>query len=341
MPPGGPPPQGPFPPPHDPGWGPPPHPPSVPGPGSAPYDPFGNPFAAHAPPASHPPAASGGYPPPDNFAPGGHQPVGPGPGGYGQVGYPPAGPAAGNFAPGHQPGGYQAPGHQPVGHQPVGHQPVGAGPGGYGAAGYGPVVIDIGQTAGRQAVIGAVVSGAVGAIALWAGLAGQVEGGGEGVAIVIGGLFLLPVVLVVLFSKQVFRPRKLVFEAAGVRWDDPQGAPWAVPWNELGAVSVSKHTRMRTPMDASDAIARAATDKMLGERALIRLDLFPFPHDGHFGERHPHMAHLWGRQGVAGGYRLPLGSKADLVPVMDQALRQFAPGIYQGVVATEGVMGLT
>ena len=53
------------------------------------------------------------------------------------------------------------------------------------------------------------------------------------------------------------------------------------------------------------------------------------------------MAPSWGRQGVTGGYRLPLGNKAKLVPVIEQAMAQFAPGIYRGVVATEGFMGLT
>jgi hypothetical protein len=44
---------------------------------------------------------------------------------------------------------------------------------------------------------------------------------------------------------------------------------------------------------------------------------------------------------VAGGYRLPLGNKAQLVPVVEQAMVRFAPGIYRGVIATEGFMGLT
>jgi hypothetical protein len=212
---------------------------------------------------------------------------------------------------------------------------------GYGPVGpaSSPVVIDIGQTAGRQAVVGSVVAGAVGMVAIYAGLAGQVDGGGEAVAVVIGVLFLLPAVLTIAFSKQVFRPRKLVFEPGGIRWDDPRGAPWAVAWHELGAVSISKHSPLDLPQTVNDRIVSAATDKMLGERAHVRIDLFPA--DRGFPERHPQMAPLWGRQGVAGGYRLPLGNKAQLVPVIDQAMTRFAPGIYRGVVATEGFMGLT
>jgi hypothetical protein len=201
------------------------------------------------------------------------------------------------------------------------------------------VVIDIGQTAGRQAGVGAGVAGAVGLIAIYAGLAGEVDGGGEVAAVVIGVLFLLPALLVVAFAKQVFRPRKLVIEPGGIRWDDPQGLPWAVAWPELAAVSISKHSRMQVPMSANDRLVRAATDKALGERAFVRIDLYPA--DAGFAQRHPQMNPLWGRQGVAGGYRLPLGNKADLVPVIDRALRRFAPGAYRGVVATEGSLGLS
>jgi hypothetical protein len=179
----------------------------------------------------------------------------------------------------------------------------------------------------------------VGLIALYAGLAGEVDGGGEVAAVVIGVLFLLPALLVVAFARQVFRPRKLVLEPGGVRWDDPRGNPWAVAWPELAAVVISKHSPMQVPMSADDRIVNAATDKVLGERAHVRIDLYPA--DPGFAQRHPQMNPLWGRQGVAGGYRLPLGNKADLVPVLDQALRRFAPGAYRGVVATEGFMGLT
>ncbi len=202
------------------------------------------------------------------------------------------------------------------------------------------MVIDVGKTAGRQAIVGAAVSGSLGTITLVAGLSGGTEGGAAVVAMVLGVLFLLPAILVVAMSKQVLRPRKLVFEAAGVRWDDPQGQPWAVEWRELAAVSVSKHSAKDPPLrTVNDMIVDAATDKVLGERAMVRLDLYPG--DEHFGQRHPQMAPLWGRQGVTNGYRLPLGNKAALADTLDRALVRFAPGIYRGVVATKGRIGLS
>jgi hypothetical protein len=198
-----------------------------------------------------------------------------------------------------------------------------------------PVVIDIGRTAGRQAVVGSAVAGAIGLVAIVAGLAGEVDGGGEVVAIIIGVLFLLPAVLTIAFGKLVFRPRKLVFEPRGIRWDDPRGAPWAVAWHELATVSISKHRALRV----NDHVVHAATDKVLGERAHVRLDLFPA--DRGFAQRHPQMAHLWGLQGLTGGYRFPLGINAQLVPVIEHAIARFAPSIYRGVITTEGFMGLT
>jgi len=244
------------------------------------------------------------------------------------AGYPPPQPPQPPQQPGMPPG--PGPGHYP-------NQVPGPGPG-PGPAG-GPVAIDVGGTAARQLVIGAVVSGVVGLIAIVAGLGGDVDGGGEAAAIVIGGLFLVPPLLVVTMSKQLFRPRKLVFEPRGVRWDDPQGKPWAIAWSELVAVSISKHSAMKTPQTLNDKLVGAATDKMIGERAHVRLDLYPahpsFPH------QHPQMAHLWERQGVKNGYRLPLGSNVKYIPIIDQAMRTFAPQVYRGVQVTEGVMGLS
>lgn len=216
--------------------------------------------------------------------------------------------------------------------------------------GYGPppgmggpgVVIDVGKTDGRKAVIGAIVAGVIGMIAVISSLAGGVDGGGAGVAVglIFGVLFLLPALFVVIRRNKVFRPRKLVFEPAGLRWDDPHGAPWAVPWGELAAVAISKHTPMQVGSESlSDKLSGAATEKMLGERAHVRLDFYPA--DPGFAGRHPELAHLWERQGVQGGYRLPLGGNVKFIPTIAQAMAQFAPGIYRGVQKTEGVMGLS
>ena len=212
----------------------------------------------------------------------------------------------------------------------------GPGPGGP------PVVVDVGKTNGRKAIIGAVVAGAIGLMALIAGIAGAVDGGGGAmaIAIVLGLLFLsLPVALVVRKDK-VFRPHRLIFEPAGLRWDDPKGAPWAVPWSELAAVSISKHSAAQVGSESvQDKLVGAASDKILGERAHVRLDIYPA--DPSFAGRHPEMAHLWERQGVRNGYRLPLGSNVKFIPLIANAMGRFAPGLYRGVNATEGFMGLS
>jgi hypothetical protein len=204
------------------------------------------------------------------------------------------------------------------------------------------VVIDVGTTNARKAIIGATVAGALGLPAVGAVIFGGVDGGAGPVVLVlvIGLLFLsMPIALIVRRDK-VFRPQHLVFEPAGLRWDDPKGAPWAVPWSELAAVSISKHSPQQVgPESISDKLVGAASDKIAGERAHVRLDFYPA--DPGFAGRHPELAHLWERQGVRNGYRLPLGSNVKFIPTIAAAMARFAPRVYRGVNATEGIMGLS
>jgi hypothetical protein len=229
--------------------------------------------------------------------------------------------------------------------------PPGLGPtaGGFGqpntspyAPGGAPVVIDVGKTNARKAVIGATVAGALGLLAVGSAIFGAVDGGtGAAIAAGVFGvlLLILPIGLFVRRDK-VFRPHQLVFEPAGLRWHDPRGAPWMVPWSELAAVSISKHSPKQVgPESVSDKIVGGILDKTTGERVLVRLDFYPA--DPGFAGRHPEIAHLWERQGVQNGYRLPLGSNAKFVPVIAAAMGRFAPHIYRGVNATEGFYGLS
>lgn len=220
----------------------------------------------------------------------------------------------------------------------------GFGPPGYAGPGAGgaPVVIDVGTTNSRKAVIGATLAGAIGVLALGSAIFGAVDGG-TGVAIVmgiIGMLFLiLPIGLIVRRDK-IFRPQHLVFEPAGLRWHDPRGAPWMVPWSELAAVSISKHSPKQVgPESIQDKLVDAASNRIAGERAHVRVDFYPA--DPGFVGRHPEIAHLWERQGIQNGYRLPLGSNVKFIPVIAAAMGRFAPQIYRGVNSTEGFYGLS
>jgi hypothetical protein len=203
------------------------------------------------------------------------------------------------------------------------------------------VVIDVGKTNGRKAIIGGVVAGVIGLGILIAGIASLADSAGGGIVGIVFGLLLLALPLAVVVRKdKIFRPQLLVFEAAGLRWDDPKGAPWAVPWSELAAVSVSKHSPKQVgPESVQDKLVGAASDKIVGERAHVRLDIFPA--DPGFAGRHPEMAHLWERQGVENGYRLPLGGNVKFIPTIAAAMGRFAPQVYRGVNATEGFMGLS
>jgi hypothetical protein len=199
-----------------------------------------------------------------------------------------------------------------------------------------PAVIDVGKATGKRLVIASIVIGALGLISICAGLTGAVEGGiGVAIAaIAIGGVFVLIGLLPLLMRKKAFRPRRLVIEQPGLRWDDPQDKPWAVPWQELSAVAISKHGAVEVDHSLNAKVSGAISDRMLGESVLVRLDLFPA--DPGFHQRHPEMAHLWAQD----RYRLSFGRSPWLIPQIDAALRHFQPMLYRGVQETEGFMGL-
>lgn len=192
-----------------------------------------------------------------------------------------------------------------------------------------PVVIDVGGDAKVRAMIGGSVAGALGLLAIVSALTGQTTGG-SGTAVAVGlvglvflGIGLLPVVA----WKKVSRPRRLVFDAFGVRWDDPRGRPWAVAWAELSGVGISRTRQRRVQL--ADHLVR---------RTMVRLDLFPA--DQGFRARHQEMAHLWEFHTVKNGYRLPLGSQPKYIPVIEHAMRLHRPGAYLGIKDEGLVVGL-
>ena len=184
----------------------------------------------------------------------------------------------------------------------------------------GPVVVDVGKRAAVQVAVGGAVAGGIGLIPLIAAVTGGINGPAVAyvIAVVIGLGFTGIGVLALLNWKKASRPRKLVLDPHGVTWDDPQGQPWAVRWEELSGVAISR-TKERA-VQVSDAAAR---------RVLVRLDLFPA--DPGFRQRHPEMEHLWEFHRVRNGYRLPLGSNPGFIAPIDHGMRLFRPQIYGGV----------
>ncbi|MDF5758538.1 hypothetical protein [Spongiactinospora sp. TRM90649] len=189
-----------------------------------------------------------------------------------------------------------------------------------------PVVIDVATRAKTKAIIGGAVAGAVGLIAVVSSLTGGVTGGTGAtiVGFVFGLVFLAIGLLPVLTWGKLSRPRKLIFDADGVRWDDPQGKPWAVPWRELSAVVISRTKQRRVKL--ADYIMR---------KVMVRLDLHPA--DPGFRSRHPEMEHLWEFHTVKNGYRLPLGDSPGYIPIIEGAMGRFCPAVYQGI-RDEGFM---
>ncbi|MEU4441797.1 hypothetical protein AB0K14_16995 [Actinosynnema sp. NPDC050801] len=191
-----------------------------------------------------------------------------------------------------------------------------------------PVMIDIGGRDVRRVLIGGAVAGVLGVAALVGAVTAYADGEGVGgtIGLVIGLAFTGITVGAIVNRKRISRPRKLVFETAGVRWDDPAGAPWAVAWPELGAVRISR-TRERV-FHPADSVVR---------KTMVRVDLLPADPPT-FQARHTDMAHLARHDGA---YRLPLGDAAGLVRVVEGAVRGFAPQLYRGVQDEGSVMGLS
>ena len=179
-----------------------------------------------------------------------------------------------------------------------------------------PVAVDVGNAQTRQIAVGGTVAGAIGLIAVVSAITGNVDGGtGTRIAaFVLGLVFTLIGALPLLMWRIAFRPRRILFDADGLRWDDPRGAPWAVRWSELGGVTLAYPSPdIRTPDVSSSS---------------VNLDLRPAGPG--FREAHPEMEHLAAAAGAPQGrYRVPFGHALSVVGPIDRALRTFAPAIYR------------
>lgn len=182
-----------------------------------------------------------------------------------------------------------------------------------------PVVYDVGKRVRRNVLVGGAVLGPFGLILLVGAFRGSVDGGAG--ARVFTGLFgsalLGMALLVLLFWPVLSRPQQLFLESSGVRWHDPRGKPFAIRWEELAAVELSRKWVIRR-------LGRPA--------AIVRIDLFPA--DGDFRLRHPEMEHLWEREDLRGGYRLPIGADKNAAPLLDEAVWRFQPRVHRGIRET-------
>ncbi|MFV2173478.1 hypothetical protein ACFHW2_41790 [Actinomadura sp. LOL_016] len=184
----------------------------------------------------------------------------------------------------------------------------------------GPVTVDVADVQGRQMVVGMAVAGSFGVVSVAAAVTGNVDGG-TGVrvaAFLIGLVFSLIGVLPLLMWRAAFRRRRLVLDATGMRWDDPDGIPWAVRWSDLSEVAFS------FPGPDTGAPGIPST-----------VHLAFRPADAGFRDEHPELNHLAAATGDASGdeagveYRLPFGHAQRVVGPIDGALSAFAPGLYR------------
>ncbi|OLT12851.1 hypothetical protein BJF79_21390 [Actinomadura sp. CNU-125] len=147
-------------------------------------------------------------------------------------------------------------------------------------------------------------------------LVGDMEGGADSRAVSI--LFGIAMALLGLFPALlwwwVIRPRRLVFDAAGLHRIDPRGAPWTVRWEELERITFSFPQLVGRPK---------------GPVPMMALELHPA--DASFGDQHPQMER-WSvpsPDGRGDVYRLPLGRKRKFIEPIDGALSSFALPVYR------------
>lgn len=123
-------------------------------------------------------------------------------------------------------------------------------------------------------------------------------------------------VLLVVTLPFTARSRWLMIGPQGLRYHDPKQPDyaWQIPWHALQALDVAVAEVARAPGAA----------RLLPPPTRVRLRLF-----GAGGQPVP-------ARGLAalpdGGQFFVLGSKASIVQPLDAALRQWAPGVYRGVL---------
>ncbi|OLT12850.1 hypothetical protein BJF79_21385 [Actinomadura sp. CNU-125] len=174
--------------------------------------------------------------------------------------------------------------------------------------------VDVANAQTRQIVVGAAVAGFFGVVAIAAAITGDVTGGtgARVAAFVLGTVFTLIGVLPLLMWRIAFRPRRLVLDADGLRWDDPRGRPWAVRWTELSGVEI------------------VAPEPDTGApRVSPSVHLVLTPASPGFRDAHPEMEHLARRAGPGVVYRLPFGHARRVVGPIDEGLTSFASGLYR------------
>lgn len=193
-----------------------------------------------------------------------------------------------------------------------------------------PVVIPVSRANTRKLAIAWTLLALIVASALICGVAELVSGRTRDGVIALGiGTALLALSLVgLLVRRRASLPRTLAIEPAGIRWDNANGQTWAVPWQELAAVGLTRHERAD---DGPPTAGELAVDKALGKPVLVHLELYPA--DPGFRQRRPELARLWKQDRL----RLQLGFNAHQLPQLDAALRYFQPGRYQGIRQTLAV----
>lgn len=196
------------------------------------------------------------------------------------------------------------------------------------------MVINLGSVESRRARITATLFILLGAGALNLAVVESANGRMNGVVagiLIVAAVALIVVMIPVFWTAWRLSARQLIIEPAGIRWHDPKGRSWTLPWHELAAVSISLHAQTETPDSMVGMCAGAAVDS-LGKA--VRAGLVLLPADPGVRSRHPEMERLW--EIHSGAYRQPFSGRADAIRQIEWGMSHLQPRRYRGVQRTPG-----
>lgn len=178
-----------------------------------------------------------------------------------------------------------------------------------------PVAIDLAGAANSKFIISIAIDGALIALMLL-----RILFSGPAlinVALLAFGVLAMGVLVIRrLTGAGRFRPRRIIVEPGGIRWEQDSRPEWAVSWNELAAIGVW----------AGRTTGAGTLSPSIGN---VKIQMYPA--DAGFASRHPQLAAQW--QAAGSCYQLDLPAvAADTSARLDAGLRGYAGARYRGTM---------
>ena len=152
--------------------------------------------------------------------------------------------------------------------------------------------------------------------------------------LIVAAVALIVVMIPVFWTAWRLSARQLIIEPAGIRWHDPKGRSWTLPWHELAAVSISLHAQTETPDSMVGMCAGAAVDS-LGKA--VRAGLVLLPRTLGCAAVTLEMERLW--EIHSGAYRQPFSGRRDAIRQIEWGMSHLQPRRTRGSSAPRAAPG--